>query len=300
MMPCSHPDRFDRQHRKEAMTRSSRRTPVLLLTLLVLFGLAGGRLRRRRRATRAGDDDTGASSEPVTVRLGYFPNVTHAPGIVGDYGGLFEEQRRRQRHDRDEHVQRRPRGRRGALRRGARRHAHRTEPGHQRLRPVRGRRDPHRVGQHVGRRVPRRARGHRLPRGPRGQEARHPAARQHPGRRAAGLAEGRGLRDRRHRRRRRVDPAAGRTATRSPPSSPATSTAPGCPSPGPPASSRRAAPTCSSTRRDLWPDGRVRHHAPHRAHRVPRGAPRRGEGRSSRGWPPPSTSSRATRTRPRR
>jgi NitT/TauT family transport system substrate-binding protein len=25
------------------------------------------------------------------VKLGYFPNVTHAPGIVGDLGGLFEE-----------------------------------------------------------------------------------------------------------------------------------------------------------------------------------------------------------------
>jgi NitT/TauT family transport system substrate-binding protein len=70
------------------MTRS-RRTPLLLLTLLVFLGLA---------AAACGDDEpadasdtTGDTSEPVTVRLGYFPNVTHAPGIVGDYGGLFEE-----------------------------------------------------------------------------------------------------------------------------------------------------------------------------------------------------------------
>ncbi|MET0901837.1 MAG: ABC transporter substrate-binding protein [Acidimicrobiales bacterium] len=77
---------------KKAMTRSgsrSRRTPVLLL-LLALFGLM---------AAACGDDDTAeasgdtteAPSDPVTVRLGYFPNVTHAPGIVGDLGGLFEE-----------------------------------------------------------------------------------------------------------------------------------------------------------------------------------------------------------------
>lgn len=42
-------------------------------------------------------DGTGAagaasgSSDPVTVRLGYFPNVTHAPGIVGDLGGYFAD-----------------------------------------------------------------------------------------------------------------------------------------------------------------------------------------------------------------
>ena len=74
------------------MTRS-RRTPALLLSLLILFGLL---------AAACGDDDDGGdgaaatddsaeTSEPVTVKLGYFPTVTHAPGIVGDLGGLFEE-----------------------------------------------------------------------------------------------------------------------------------------------------------------------------------------------------------------
>src|SRR4249920_282997 len=29
------------------------------------------------------------SSEPVTLRLGYFPNVTHAPALVGIKDGLF-------------------------------------------------------------------------------------------------------------------------------------------------------------------------------------------------------------------
>ncbi len=31
------------------------------------------------------------SSEPVTLRLGYFPNVTHAPAIVGVEEGIFEK-----------------------------------------------------------------------------------------------------------------------------------------------------------------------------------------------------------------
>lgn len=34
---------------------------------------------------------TQASSEPVTIRLGYFPNVTHAPALVGIEGGIFEK-----------------------------------------------------------------------------------------------------------------------------------------------------------------------------------------------------------------
>lgn len=32
-----------------------------------------------------------SSTEPVTLRLGYFPNVTHAPALVGIEGGIFEE-----------------------------------------------------------------------------------------------------------------------------------------------------------------------------------------------------------------
>src|SRR5947207_1233594 len=31
------------------------------------------------------------SSEPVTLRLGYFPNVTHAPAIVGVQAGIFQK-----------------------------------------------------------------------------------------------------------------------------------------------------------------------------------------------------------------
>jgi sulfonate transport system substrate-binding protein len=41
--------------------------------------------------TTAPADDTESSGEAVTLRLGYFPNVTHAPAIIGVETGLFEE-----------------------------------------------------------------------------------------------------------------------------------------------------------------------------------------------------------------
>ncbi|HEU4421007.1 MAG TPA: ABC transporter substrate-binding protein [Pilimelia sp.] len=42
-------------------------------------------------ATAACGDDTGGASGPVTLRLGYFPNLTHASAIVGVEKGLFAE-----------------------------------------------------------------------------------------------------------------------------------------------------------------------------------------------------------------
>ena len=68
----------------------TRRSPLLLL--LLLFGLVAAACGD---GSSADTSDTTApsepSSDPVTVRLGYFPNLTHAPGIVGDLGGYFED-----------------------------------------------------------------------------------------------------------------------------------------------------------------------------------------------------------------
>jgi NitT/TauT family transport system substrate-binding protein len=66
---------------------------ALALVLMVGLGLA---------ACGGDDDDTAAASdeptaattggsEPVTLRLGYFANVTHAPAVVGIENGLFEQ-----------------------------------------------------------------------------------------------------------------------------------------------------------------------------------------------------------------
>jgi NitT/TauT family transport system substrate-binding protein len=43
---------------------------------------------------KASADSSGSgtpSSAPVTLRLGYFPNLTHAPALVGIQGGIFEK-----------------------------------------------------------------------------------------------------------------------------------------------------------------------------------------------------------------
>ena len=80
------------------LTRVSRRR---LLATLVALPLAGG-------LAACGDDSDGdastdattasgsesaeaPSTEPVTLRLGFFPNITHAPALVGVSEGIFEE-----------------------------------------------------------------------------------------------------------------------------------------------------------------------------------------------------------------
>lgn len=58
------------------MTRSLLRPLTLVVLLGVLLAACGG------------DDGAG---EATTLRLGYFPNVTHAPAIIGDMEGLFAD-----------------------------------------------------------------------------------------------------------------------------------------------------------------------------------------------------------------
>ena len=66
--------------------RATRRCPTAIaLAVTGLLALAA-----------CGSDDTTAaagptSSESVTLRLGYFPNVTHAPALVGLQEGLFQD-----------------------------------------------------------------------------------------------------------------------------------------------------------------------------------------------------------------
>ena len=77
------------------------RRPARRLSLLVALGLlaaacgdddgdtaAGG----TNDGAAAGEEASGADAEPSgTLRLGYFPNVTHAPAIIGVQEGIFEE-----------------------------------------------------------------------------------------------------------------------------------------------------------------------------------------------------------------
>ncbi|MFU8851566.1 ABC transporter substrate-binding protein [Micromonospora sp. SL1-18] len=68
------------------MRRLPFRRLVSLATLAVIGTATLG-------TTAACGDDTDAAggSDPVTLRLGYFPNITHAPAVVGVEKGIFAE-----------------------------------------------------------------------------------------------------------------------------------------------------------------------------------------------------------------
>jgi NitT/TauT family transport system substrate-binding protein len=63
------------------MPRSVARLAAAALAGLLLVGVVGVPAEARSK-----------KSEPVTLRLGYFANVTHAPALVGIEGGIFEKQ----------------------------------------------------------------------------------------------------------------------------------------------------------------------------------------------------------------
>jgi NitT/TauT family transport system substrate-binding protein len=71
----------------------SRTTRILvpLVLLLAVVAAACGSSSSKGSGTGGSSTTTKPSSDPVTLRLGYFPNVTHAPALVGIEGGLFEQ-----------------------------------------------------------------------------------------------------------------------------------------------------------------------------------------------------------------
>src|SRR5947209_16490255 len=61
-----------------------RRTlPLLLLPVLLLAACGSS------GSSKSSAPATAKASGPTTVRLGYFPNITHATAIVGVEGGIF-------------------------------------------------------------------------------------------------------------------------------------------------------------------------------------------------------------------
>ncbi|MER3452627.1 MAG: sulfonate ABC transporter substrate-binding protein [Acidimicrobiia bacterium] len=64
---------------------------VTTLSVAACGGDGGKAVAGAKGTTAARDTAAGGSAEPVTLRLGYFANVTHAPAIVGIQKGLFEK-----------------------------------------------------------------------------------------------------------------------------------------------------------------------------------------------------------------
>jgi NitT/TauT family transport system substrate-binding protein len=67
---------------------------ALALTMPLAFAACGDDNDSNAGATddgTANSDGSGDTAEPVTVRLGYFPNVTHAPAVYGIQNGSFED-----------------------------------------------------------------------------------------------------------------------------------------------------------------------------------------------------------------
>src|SRR5436190_13739354 len=63
-----------------------------------VFAIAGAFLTASALAACGDDDEDGTpttsasgGAEASTIRLGYFPNITHAPALVGVNKGLFAE-----------------------------------------------------------------------------------------------------------------------------------------------------------------------------------------------------------------
>ena len=63
-----------------------RRTPLVIASLITAVALVAG---CGQDDTASGGTATTADTAPVTVRVGYFPNLTHAPALVAVHDGLF-------------------------------------------------------------------------------------------------------------------------------------------------------------------------------------------------------------------
>ena len=188
---------------------------------------------------------TGAAGAPVTVRLGFLANITHAPALVALKNGYFTKALGSAGTRTDLDVHQRHAGDHRHPGRPARRGLRRPEPGDQRLAEVRRHRHQDRLRRRDRRRVDRGEVEHQRRQPAEGPVAGHAVARQHPGRRAALLAQAAGARLQRHRRRRRLHQAH-HARTRPPSSSSSQGRSPARPSPRRTTSrwSRTAARSC--------------------------------------------------------
>jgi NitT/TauT family transport system substrate-binding protein len=74
-----------------AMRRLPFRRLGTLATLAVVTAATLGAAACGSDDDTGGNTGSGTSSDPVTLRLGYFPNITHAPAVVGVENGIFAD-----------------------------------------------------------------------------------------------------------------------------------------------------------------------------------------------------------------
>jgi NitT/TauT family transport system substrate-binding protein len=73
-------------------THRALRTATVLLALVVGGAALAACGSSSSSSSPSSDSKSGGgSTSPVTVRLGYFPNLTHAPALVGIQGGIFKK-----------------------------------------------------------------------------------------------------------------------------------------------------------------------------------------------------------------
>ncbi|HTF09384.1 MAG TPA: sulfonate ABC transporter substrate-binding protein, partial [Asanoa sp.] len=68
-----------------------RRLPLHRLGSLATVAIVAAATLGTAAACGSGDDTGASDGKPVTLRLGYFPNITHAPAIVGVEKGIFAD-----------------------------------------------------------------------------------------------------------------------------------------------------------------------------------------------------------------
>ncbi|MFG3707321.1 ABC transporter substrate-binding protein [Micromonospora sp. NPDC047670] len=68
-----------------------RRLPLRRLVSLATLAVVGAATLGTAAACGDDSESAGGGSGPVTLRLGYFPNITHAPAVVGVEKGIFAE-----------------------------------------------------------------------------------------------------------------------------------------------------------------------------------------------------------------
>ena len=143
---------------------------LLAVGVIVLGAFACGGDDDDNGVTTAGDSRSGgtsaatprpstepASTEPVTLRLGYFPNITHAQPLVGLESGTFAEELGSNVTIETKTFNAGPAVIEALFAGRDRRRLHRAEPGDQRLRPVGRRGAAHRRRRDERRRAARRA-----------------------------------------------------------------------------------------------------------------------------------------------